>query len=185
MRKILYIKDQELEYDLKKSKRAKNARISIYRDCSIAVTLPRHLNDLEAENFLMRKIDWVLEKISSFKNKSGSHLLFKQSKKDYQRNKKQAKELVQNKIVKFRPIYDFPFNRISIKNQKTRWGSCSSSRNLSFNYKLIYLPEYLAEYIIAHELCHLSQMNHSKRFWDLLSITFPDHRKIIKEFKNL
>lgn len=69
------------------------------------------------------------------------------------------------------------FNRVVIKNQKTRWGSCSSKKNLNFNWKLIMAPNYVLEYIVVHELCHLIHMNHSAQFWREVTKYYPNYRK--------
>lgn len=95
----------------------------------------------------------------------------------------QARTFVENRISYFNKFYNFEINRIVIKNQKTRWGSCSSKKNLNFNYKIIYLRPALADYLIVHELCHLGELNHSKRFWALVAKTIPSYIKISKELK--
>jgi hypothetical protein len=97
--------------------------------------------------------------------------------------REQARCLVENRINYFNRFYNFEINRIAIKNAKTRWGSCSSKRNLNFNYKIIYLGPDLADYLMVHELCHLGELNHSKRFWALVFKTIPDYIKINKELK--
>lgn len=61
-----------------------------------------------------------------------------------------------------------PFNQLTIRGQKTRWGSCSSDKNINLNYKLLFFPYHLIEYVIIHELCHTVHLNHSKRFWRLV-----------------
>lgn len=81
--------------------------------------------------------------------------------------------MVLKKIQEFL-AHGFVFNRVAIKNHTSRWGSCSKKGNLNFNYKIMYLPERLAEYIVAHELCHLKVLNHSREFWDLLKTVLPD-----------
>jgi predicted metal-dependent hydrolase len=96
-----------------------------------------------------------------------------------------ARRFVKSRIAYFNQFYNFKFNKIFIKNQSTRWGSCSSLRNLNFNYKIIYLRPDLADYLIVHELCHLGEMNHSKRFKDLVSKTIPNYVKLNKELKKL
>ena len=97
--------------------------------------------------------------------------------------REEARIFVENRIGYFNKFYNFEINRIAIKNQKTRWGSCSSKKNLNFNYKIIYLKPALADYLIVHELCHLGQLNHSKKFWDLVFKTIPDYVKINRELR--
>ena len=100
-----------------------------------------------------------------------------------EKKRERALVLVENRISHFNRAYKFKINRIVIKNQSTRWGSCSSKGNLNFNYKIIYLKPELADYLIVHELCHLGQLNHSKKFWALVSKAIPDYAKINKELK--
>ena len=95
----------------------------------------------------------------------------------------QARFFVENRISYFNKFYKFEINRIAIKNTSTRWGSCSSKKNLNFNYKIIFLKPELSDYLIVHELCHLGQLNHSKKFWALVFKTIPDYAKINKELK--
>src|SRR3989344_2593932 len=101
----------------------------------------------------------------------------------YIKNKERAREIVRQKLNDFNNIYGFTYNRVSIKNQRTKWGSCSSKGNLNFNYKIVFLPEHLANYLIVHELCHLKELNHSKSFWLLVEKTIPDYKKCKKELK--
>ena len=97
--------------------------------------------------------------------------------------REEARIFVENRIGYFNKFYSFEINRIAIKNQKTRWGSCSSKGNLNFNYKIIYLKPALADYLIVHELCHLGQLNHSKKFWALVFKTIPNYVKINRELR--
>jgi hypothetical protein len=69
-----------------------------------------------------------------------------------------------------------PFRKVSIRGQKTLWGSCSSKADISLNYKLLFLPPPLVEYVLIHELCHTRHLNHSKRFWRLIGTHLPDYR---------
>lgn len=106
-------------------------------------------------------------------------------KKRYSPNKRKvAKDLILERIKHFNKFYNFKINRIVVKNQKTRWGSCSKKGNLNFNYKIIYLRPELADYLIVHELCHLGQFNHSKKFWALVEKTVPNYGKMNKELKS-
>lgn len=97
---------------------------------------------------------------------------------DYLKYKNQTATLVKNRLEYFNLIYNFKYNRIVIRNQKTRWGSCSKKGNLNFNYKIILLSPKQADYIIVHELCHLKEFNHSGKFWDLVAQAVPDYKEI-------
>lgn len=101
----------------------------------------------------------------------------------YLKYKEVAREIVHRKLEEFNRIYNFKYNKISIKNQKTRWGSCSRSGNINFNYKIALLSDRLADYIIVHELCHLGEFNHSKNFWNLVEKTIPDYAQRREELK--
>ena len=111
------------------------------------------------------------------KNKKGSN-------KDYLKYKEQALILVRNRIEYFNKFYNYKWNNIVIRNQKTRWGSCSKKGNLNFNYKIALLKEEEYDYIIVHELCHLGEFNHSRNFWNLVAITIPNYREIRSNLKN-
>ncbi|MFH1780927.1 MAG: M48 family metallopeptidase [Candidatus Nealsonbacteria bacterium] len=99
-------------------------------------------------------------------------------------NKEQASSLIQERIFYFNQFYSFQYNKITIKRQKTRWGSCSKKGNLNFNYKIALLPQHLADYIIAHELCHLVVFNHSQKFWDFLRKLVPNYLVAKRELRN-
>ncbi|MEK7562499.1 MAG: M48 family metallopeptidase [Patescibacteria group bacterium] len=95
-----------------------------------------------------------------------------------------ARIFVENRISYFNKIYKFEINRVVIKNTSTRWGSCSKKRNLNFNYKIIFLRPELADYLIVHELCHLGELNHSRKFWGLVKKTIPDYKEINRKLKS-
>ena len=119
------------------------------------------------------------------------------SRRAYQLHKEQARTLVESRLAHFARLYStfpnpaaangvghsFIYHRVSIRNQKTRWGSCSRKGNLNFSYKLALLPLHLADYIIVHELCHLGQFNHSPAFWSLVALAAPDYQRHQKELR--
>src|SRR3989344_7823061 len=84
---------------------------------------------------------------------------------------------LEHRIDKFNSHYRCDINDIKIKKMKTRWGSCSKKKNLNFNARIATLPDPLIDYIIAHELCHLIEFNHSAKFWALVARTIPDWRE--------
>lgn len=105
--------------------------------------------------------------------------------KQYYQHRTEAKELIEERLNYWSRLSGLKFNRVIVRNQKTRWGSCSARGNLSFNYKMMFLPVCLVDYIIVHELCHLKELNHSKRFWLLVEKQLPDYQKSLKELKSI
>lgn len=99
--------------------------------------------------------------------------------------KEMARARVSERLLYFNQHYKFKYGRISIRNQTTRWGSCSSKGNLNFNYRIATLPDDLVDYIVVHELCHRGQFNHSKKFWDLVGETIPDHENLQKQLRKV
>jgi predicted metal-dependent hydrolase len=96
--------------------------------------------------------------------------------------REKAAQMIESKTHLWRQKIGVKFNRITIRDQKTRWASCSHKGNLSFNWRLIMAPENVLDYVVVHELCHLHEMNHSKRFWGWVSRYSPnwrEHRKWI------
>lgn len=95
--------------------------------------------------------------------------------KHYALHKERARELVHARLLHWNQFYNHPYKRVAIRNQRSRWGSCSTKQNLNFNYRIVFLPEILVDYIIVHELCHLAEFNHSSAFWSHVEKTLPDY----------
>ena len=111
------------------------------------------------------------------------------SRKLYLANKEAARALVVERVGHFLAHYGarhgIVVGSIAIRNQKSRWGSCSKKGNLNFNYKLAFLPADLRDYVIVHEICHIKEFNHGRGFWDLVGETMPAHRALRKRLKEV
>ena len=142
-----------------KSHKAKNIIISIRPPNSIRVAIPKKISFETAENFAKANTNWMqkqLEKISkSIKNKMELEEI----------DVKHAQKPLEKRIQYLANKHDFSFQKLSIKNQKTRWGSCSKKNNINLNARLLHLPQELIDYVILHELVHTKIKNHSKKFW--------------------
>lgn len=103
----------------------------------------------------------------------------------YRTHKETARTHITARIEYWNRYYQLRYNRIAIRNQRSRWGSCSALGNLNFNYKLLFLPPHLCDYIVVHELCHLQELNHSSQFWSLVAKTMPEYKKYIQELRNI
>lgn len=102
----------------------------------------------------------------------------------YIREKQKAFNIAKERLEHFNKFYNYKWSKIVIRNQKTRWGSCSKKGNLNFNYKIVLLPPETVDYIIVHELCHLREFNHSQNFWALVAQTIPNYKIIKQKLKN-
>ncbi len=90
---------------------------------------------------------------------------------------KQAGEIIGMRVAFFTGITGLKYNSFKIKEQKTRWGSCSKKGNLNFNWKLVMSPQWVLDYVVLHEVCHLRHLNHSKAFWEMVAKYCPDYKK--------
>jgi len=96
----------------------------------------------------------------------------------------EAKRFLPERLRKLSEKHNLPFSDIKIRQSKSRWGSCSSKKNINLSYFLLLLPEYLVDYVLLHELCHTKEMNHSPRFWLLLNqLTDGKAKLLAKEIK--
>jgi len=183
MRKI-NIKGKNIEYKIMRRRRTRCMRLAIYPDGAFVVTAPKWYPVYAINRFIGEKADWIFEKLK--------HIDFRELQKkknadkiEYEKQKKLARTAIGNRVEFFNRYYNFTYNRISVKNQKSCWGSCSRKGNLNFSYKIIKLPEEQRDYVVVHELCHLRELNHSSKFWDLVAETTPEYKKIKKALKNI
>lgn len=173
-----------IPYTLRYYSNTRYIRITIKRDGKITVSAPKRASkDVITKSLIGRK-EWLLSKREYYRNLPPLPAA-EDTKKEYEENKDSALLFVKKKIQMINATYNFSFNEIHIKNQKTIWGSCSRRGNLNFNYKIALIRDELADYIIAHELCHLKEFNHSENFWKLVAQTIPDHKELRKELKTI
>ena len=167
----------------KVSRRAKRISVTVKPGGQVVATRPVWATQAEAARFLESKCLWVeraVRKMSRRKTISGAV-----GARGFKDNHDFAKTMVLDKIERINRFYGFRVGRVSIKNQASRWGSCSAKGNLNFNYRIALLPDGLAEYVVAHELCHLKELNHSRAFWDLVARVIPDHRARRRQLRNI
>ena len=105
-------------------------------------------------------------------------MLRRRNHKHYMSHKEEARAIVHARLVHFNAHYKHKVARVFIKNSKSRWGSCSSRGNLNFNYKLLFLPPEVLDYVVVHELCHLRHFNHGPEFWAAVEEVLPNHKDL-------
>lgn len=177
------INNKEIEYTLKRRRGARSVRLAIYASGAFVVTAPKWYPAYVINKFLEEKAGWIYNKL---KNVDFEELDLKKKaeKRNYKTQKESARVIIQERLEFFNQYYNFEYSRVSIKNQKSCWGSASRKGNLNFNYKVANLPEDLRDYIIVHELCHLKELNHSNNFWKLVKEVVPDYKILRKNLKN-
>ena len=169
-------------YTIKISARARHMRINVHAGGVVVVTIPRSGSIVHAEAWIREKTTWIENKVRLM---AGCVKIkkVKKSKKEIIELKQKTRVFVEERLEHFNALYGYGWHRIAVRAQKTRWGSCSRQGNLNFNYKIILLPQRLADYVVVHELCHLGEFNHSKDFWNLVARTMPDYVGLRKELK--
>ena len=161
-----------LEYEIKYSK-IKNIYIQI-KNGKIIIKAPKKVSKKEIEKIVEQKSEWIQKTLEKESKKQKKKELY--TKEEFKKIiEKNANELIKETGLK-------P-NKITIKQIKYAWGSCSSKKNITLNLELIKYSQQAIRYVILHELCHLKYMNHSKDFWNLVEKYMPDYKQIKKEFK--
>lgn len=185
MNQKITLNNETVSYTLKMSARTKHLRFTLHPDGRFVVSAPARMSLKKIEMYLIQKTDWILKKCKEIRARAPVVRSAKQSKAHFLKHKAAALELAKKKVAHFNQLYQFTFQKITIKNQKTRWGSCSKKGNLNFNYKIALLPEVLVDYIVVHELCHLGAFNHSKKFWNLVARVVPNYKELRKKLKRM
>lgn len=175
-------------YTLKRSSRARNMRITIYRTGDVRVTAPRLVPTFLINRFVTSKNGWIERKVAEFRDKSfvpKPNIWGTGKRREYLAYKKAVRILAVEKVKHFAFKYGLKYGKITIRNQKTRWGSCSRKGNLNFSYRIVFLPPELQDYLVVHEMCHIKEFNHSKAFWELVEKEVPDFRQLRKRLKGI
>ncbi|MFH1878355.1 MAG: M48 family metallopeptidase [Candidatus Omnitrophota bacterium] len=160
-----------------RSRRAKYLNIFVFPFKGVRVAIPAGISFVNAERAVLERISWIrkqLFKIKKWEKEYNAPAL----KNSSGINKTEAGETLKSRTRELAEKYGFSCNRIFIRNQKTRWGSCSSRNNINLNIKLALLPEDLADYVIMHELAHTRHKNHGKNFWAELDKYFGNAKNI-------
>jgi predicted metal-dependent hydrolase len=150
--------------------------IQITADGRVKVRSPQRYPQTEIDRFLSEKETWILKHISEAKQKDDIRTV-PLSTKERERYIQIARHIFLQKTSYYAKIMHISYGRISIREQKTRWGSCSSAGNLNFNWRLIFAPEAVLTYVVVHELAHRLEMNHSPAFYSIVESVLPDYKK--------
>ena len=176
---IIKIKDQEIAYQTKKSRRVKRVGLRLNMDKSLTITYPYRLDPGNVELLIKKKLAWILRQMK----KLDGLTILDQGKKEFLENKSAHLTTIKERIDHFSAHYGFRVGKVSIKNVRSYWGLCSRQGNINFNFKALFLPVNVLDYLIVHELCHLKQHNHSKKYWQEVERVLPDYKLLRKELR--
>jgi len=146
---------------LAKSKRAKRLCITVKRDQTVRLTVPRGVSMRTARQFLHSRIPWIEKHLRRFKELESEQ----ESPPRQTVNEAEARRALIGRLNEIADMHGFHYAKVTIRKQKTRWGSCSAKNNISLNINLVRLPGPLRDYVMLHELVHTRIKNHSKEFW--------------------
>ena len=164
----------------------KTVAIQVNSDLSVTVRAPRSASEKDIEEILKKKEAWIskhIEKIKKTKERLEAEPTEKLTREKVIALAEEALKVIPAKVEYFAKVIGVTYGKITIRNQKTRWGSCSSKGNLNFNCLLMLAPPEVLDYVVVHELCHRKQMNHSKAFWSEVEKVLPDYKEARKWLK--
>lgn len=167
--------------------RRKSLAIEITPELQVVVRAPARMPVREINAFVQEKDDWIRAHLQQMAEKKRLREQYREqalSKEELQELATQAMKLIPQKVHYYAQIIGVTYGRITIRNQRTRWGSCSGKGNLNFNCLLLLMPEEVLDYVVVHELCHRKEMNHSARFWEEVEKILPDYRQRRKWLKD-
>ena len=165
----------------------KTIGIQINKDLTVTVRAPKRVSKREILRVLKEKDPWIrkhLELMRLRQLEAPEHEEPLLTDREIRELKKRALEVIPDRVAYYAEKIGVSYGRISIRHQKTRWGSCSSKGNLNFNCVLMKAPPEVLDYVIVHELCHRKEMNHSPRFWAEVEKILPDYRTAREWLKN-
>lgn len=164
----------------------KTVAIQVNSDLSVTVRAPYSASEKDIEEILKKKEAWIskhIEKIKETKERFEAEPTKKLTRKKVIALAEEALKVIPERVEYFAKVIGVTYGKITIRNQKTRWGSCSSKGNLNFNCLLMLAPPEVLDYVVVHELCHRKQMNHSKAFWLEVEKVLPNYKEVRKWLK--
>ena len=158
----------------------KSISVQIKSD-GIYVRAPLRMSDAEIKQFLHRKRAWIDKHVHIMTERNSTVKKF--TYEELHELAKRAQQNIPDRARYYAPIVGVDYGRITIRSQRTRWGSCSSKGNLNFNCLLMLLPDDVVDSVVVHELCHRKHMNHSPAFYSEVEKVFPDYKRCSKWLK--
>ena len=166
-------KDLPFEYRVIRSLR-KSISIGVTEE-GVIVRAPYLCSDRQIRAEVVRHQRWILNRLKKWEDRKTAAGADPISDEEIRRLSEEAKKYIPQRVAYYAPKIGVTYGRITIRHQRTRWGSCSSKGNLNFNCLLMLMPPEVIDSVVVHELCHRKQMNHSKKFYDEVYRVYPEY----------
>lgn len=174
------------EIEVIRSKR-KTVALEIKRDLRLILRAPEKMRAKDIDAFINKNRGWIDKHMASMRQKlekENQIPLEPFTKKQLEALKEQAKEILKEKAEYYADLLGVTYNKITIKHQISRWGSCSGKGNLNFNCLLMLCPDEVQNYVVVHELCHRKHLNHSTAYWSEVARIMPEYKTHREWLKN-
>ena len=176
--------NQKISYQIIRSSR-KTMSLEIKTDGTILVRAPFGIPESKIQKFVEEKQEWILKNLVKIQKRDEQReQITRLSALERQHLQNKACVLIPRRVSYFAEKIGVSYGKITLRQQKTRWGSCSANGNLNFNWLLILAPPQVLDYVVVHELCHRKEMNHSPAFWKEVEAILPDYREKRKWLKD-
>lgn len=167
---------------LEKSRKAKYVNISVKPYHGVRVAVPLRVSFKEAEKITISKMGWIEKQLRKIRQAEHDHRELIKNVKAI--DKKKARKQLVGRLDQLSKKHGLIYNKVFLRNQKTRWGSCSEKNNINLNYNIVRLPDDLIDYILLHELVHTRIKNHSTAFWDALDHLTENAKRLDRRLIN-
>jgi predicted metal-dependent hydrolase len=162
-------RDDPVEFYFVRHRRARRYLLRVDHDGRVRVTIPRGGSRREADAFARRNLRWIQAQRATLEGAS-------RSAEERHRLREQARREVPPRLRELAAHHGLAVNGVSIRNQRSRWGSCGPDGRISLNWRLVLMPSWVRDYVLVHELMHLRRMDHSPRYWALVSRACPEYQ---------
>lgn len=157
--------------------------LEIKNDLIVRARIPWDVTDEGLKTFVAKNEKWIRRKYKEIQERIAKHPSALPRPLSDKEEQQKILEKIVGRVRHYEKLMGLSCNKITVRDQKTRWGSCSSKGNLNLNYRLAYMPPEILDYVVVHELAHLRHMDHSREFWALVETYLPDYKECRKWLK--
>ena len=174
--------EEPVEVQIIRSSR-RSMGLQVKADGTVCARIPMQVMDYAVQEFIEGHADWIFKKRKLVLSRDNRPDIVYLPEVTEESDRERIQTFIEEKVSYYASVMGVSYGRITMRNQKTRWGSCSSKGNLNFNCLLMLAPSEILDYVVVHELCHRKQMNHSKAFWLEVEKVLPDYKESIEWLK--